>query len=208
MNKEESLRSIRYINVPEGMRVESDIFRLDKNIMLPVQLKTGESRLKAEDITLESITAGMLTVIAYDENHKDASYYKDFVLTIDPTFPDKLMKAAIAKEEQKDYEFSEELFLALLDYRNFGLVLGDSQGFETFCDGVFLGLARENVLHFFHTTNQLLIIYLFLTFFSALEGFLKYLSSSLRSSSFLNLTSSALFTMSVVIKLYSVLVIM
>ena len=190
------------------MRVESDIFRLDKNIMLPVQLKTGESRLKAEDITLESITAGMLTVIAYDENHKDASYYKDFVLTIDPTLPDKLMKAAIAKEEQKDYEFSEELFLALLDYRDFGLVLGDSQGFETFCDGVFLGLARENVLHFFHTTNQLLIIYLFLTFFSALEGFLKYLSSSLRSSSFLNLTSSALFTMSVVIKLYSVLVIM
>ena len=94
MNKEESLRSIRYINVPEGMRVESDIFRLDKNIMLPVQLKTGESRLKAEDITLESITAGMLTVIAYDENHKDASYYKDFVLTIDPTLPDKLMKAA------------------------------------------------------------------------------------------------------------------
>lgn len=113
MNKEESLRSIRYINVPEGMRVESDIFRLDKNIMLPVQLKTGESRLKAEDITLESITAGMLTVIAYDENHKDASYYKDFVLTIDPTLPDKLMKAAIAKEEQKDYEFSEELFLAV-----------------------------------------------------------------------------------------------
>ncbi len=113
MNKEESLRSIRYIHVPEGMRVESDIFRLDRNIMLPVQLKTGETRLKAEDISLESITAGMLTVIAYDENHKDASYYKDFVLTIDPTLPEKLMKAAIAKEEQKDYEFSEELFLAV-----------------------------------------------------------------------------------------------
>ncbi len=113
MNKEESLRSIRYIKVPKGMRIESDTFRLDPNIMLPVQLKSGASRLTEADISLESIVSGMLTLIAYDENHRDASYYKDFVLTIDSMLPDKLCKAAIAKEEQKDYEFSEELFLAV-----------------------------------------------------------------------------------------------
>ena len=113
MNKEESLRSIRYIKVPKGMRIESDIFRLDQNIMLPVQLAAGETRLTPEGISLESIVSGMLTIIAYDENHKDASYFKDFVLTVDPMLPDKLNKAAIAKEEQKDYEFAEELFLAV-----------------------------------------------------------------------------------------------
>ncbi len=113
MNKEESLRSIRYIKVPKGMRIESETFRLDPNIMLPVQLQQGVHSLMPDAISLESIVSGMLTLIAYDENHKDVSYYKDFVLTIDPTLPDKLCKAAIAKEEQKDYEFSEELFLAV-----------------------------------------------------------------------------------------------
>ena len=113
MDKEESLRSIRYIKVPEGMRIESETFRLDPSVMLPVQLKSAGARLTPADITLESIVSGMLTVIAYDENHRDVQYYKDFVLTIDPMLPDKLCKAAIAKEEQKDYEFSEELFLAV-----------------------------------------------------------------------------------------------
>ena len=113
MNKEESLRSIRYIRVPKGMRIESDTFRLDSSILLPVQLQAGSARLTEKDISLESIVSGMLTVIAYDENNSNASYYKDFVLTVDPTLPDKLLKAAIAKEEQKDYEFSEELFLAV-----------------------------------------------------------------------------------------------
>ncbi len=113
MDKEESLRSIRYIKVPEGMRIESETFRLDPSVMLPVQLKSAGARLTPADITLESIVSGMLTVIAYDENHRDASYFKDFVMTVDPTLPDKLNKAAIAKEEQKDYEFAEELFLAV-----------------------------------------------------------------------------------------------
>ncbi len=113
MKKEESLRSIRYIKVPKGMRVESDTFRLDPGIMLPVQLREGETRLTADGISLESIVSGMLTLIAYDENHKDVQYYKDFVFTIDPTLPEKLCQAAIAKEQQKDYSFAEELFLAV-----------------------------------------------------------------------------------------------
>ena len=113
LNREESLRSLRYIKVPKGMRIESPGFRLDPDIMLPVQLKTGEIKLKAEDISLEAIVSGMLTVIAYDENNINAEYYKDFVMTVDPTLPENLNKAAIAKEEQKDYEFAEELFLAV-----------------------------------------------------------------------------------------------
>ena len=113
MDKDGSLRAIRYIKVPKGMRIESDTFRLDPDIMLPVQLPQGSSRLRQEDISLESIVSGMLTLIAYDESHRDVQYYKDFVLTIDPMLPDKLCKAAIAKEEQKDYEFAEELFLAV-----------------------------------------------------------------------------------------------
>ncbi len=112
MDKQESLRQIRYIKVPDGMRIESDTFRLDSNVMLPVLLQPGQNKLTADSVSLESIVSGMLTLIAYDEKHRDCSYYKDFVLTVDPMLPDKLTKAAIAKEEQKDYDFSEELFLA------------------------------------------------------------------------------------------------
>ena len=111
--KEESLRSIQYIKVPRGMRVESGAFRLDPEIMLPVQLRPGETRLRAEDISMEAIVSGMLTVIAYDEAGRNTQYYKDFVMTVDPTLPEELNKAAIAKEKQKDYDFAEELFLAV-----------------------------------------------------------------------------------------------
>ncbi len=111
--KEESLRAIQYIKVPKGMRVESGGFRLDPDIMLPVQLKPGETRLRSEDISMEAIISGMLTVIAYDEAGRNTQYYKDFVMTVDPTLPEELNKAAIAKEQQKDYDFAEELFLAV-----------------------------------------------------------------------------------------------
>ena len=109
--KEEKLRTIRYIRIPDTIKGEG--FSIDPDKKIPVQLPQGASSLRKEDISLEAIISGMLTVIAYEENHPDFQYFRSFVLAADPSLPEKLNQAAIAKEQQKDYDFAEELFLAV-----------------------------------------------------------------------------------------------
>ena len=111
--EKDKLRSIKFVKVPKGLVLKTDSFQIDPERMIPVQLMPGATRLREEDITEESILAGMLSVIAYDEANPDFGYYRDFVRAADPTIAERLNEAAIAKEQQKDYLFAEELFLAV-----------------------------------------------------------------------------------------------
>ncbi len=111
--KNHELARIKYIRVPKNLKVVEGDFKIDENIKLPVQLKDGEKNLREEDLTIEQIVAGMLTLIAYDELNKDIEYYKAFVRAVEPNIAENLNNAAIAKQEAKDYDFAEELFLAV-----------------------------------------------------------------------------------------------
>ncbi|MDY5932276.1 MAG: hypothetical protein SPJ34_09660 [Candidatus Ornithospirochaeta sp.] len=111
--KEEKLRTLSYINVPSGLKLDLGSFRIDPSIKLPVQRPEGQKTLRSEDITVEAIVSGMLTVIAYDEAHPAFNYFRSFVLAVEPGIAEELNAAAIAKEQQKDYDFAEELFLAV-----------------------------------------------------------------------------------------------
>ena len=111
--KEEKLKAIQYISVQNTLKTDLGTFTLDPSIKLPVQLPPGKTELDADDVSVENIVSGMLTIIAYDENHKHFSYYKSFIDALEPGLAAELNKAAIAKEQQKDYDFAEELFLAV-----------------------------------------------------------------------------------------------
>ena len=111
--REEKLRQIEYISVPESIKNDLGAFKLDPKKKLPVQIPDGQSHLEAKDLTVENIITGMLTIIAYDEAHPNFTYYKSFIEALEPTLAEELNKAAIAKEQQKDYDFAEELFLAV-----------------------------------------------------------------------------------------------
>lgn len=111
--KEEKLRQIRYISVPESMNTKLGDFALDPSKKLPIQLPDGKKEMDEDDVSVENIVSGMLTIIAYDEAHPDFHYYKDFINNLEPGLAEKLNTAAIAKEQQKDYDFAEELFLAV-----------------------------------------------------------------------------------------------
>ena len=113
MTREEKTRQISYINVPETMKFSFGDFKVDAARKLPVMRPEGQKNLREEDITVENIVAGMLTIIAYEPEHPDFTYYCAFVNAVQPTTAEELNKAAIAKEQQKDYEFAEELFLAV-----------------------------------------------------------------------------------------------
>ena len=111
--KEDKLRQIRYISVPESINTKLGSFVVDPNKKLPVQLPDGKKDMDENDVSVENIVSGMLTIIAYDEAHPNFHYYKDFINNLEPGLAEKLNTAAIAKEQQKDYDFAEELFLAV-----------------------------------------------------------------------------------------------
>lgn len=111
--KEEKLRTIQYISVQNTLKTDLGTFTLDPSIKLPVQLPPGKNEIDPDDVTVENIVSGMLTIIAYDEGHKHFAYYKSFIDALEPGLAQELNKAAIAKEQQKDYDFAEELFLAV-----------------------------------------------------------------------------------------------
>ena len=105
----DKLNSITYINLPSFITGEM----VDRKIKVPVRIPDGQKRLSERDISLNSIVSAMIEVVAWDEKNKNAGYYKRFILGAEPGIVEKLNEAAIAKKEQKDYEFAEELFLAV-----------------------------------------------------------------------------------------------
>lgn len=107
------LDQITYIQLPESVKADFGTFKVDPSKKLPILRKEGHKHLSADDYTVENIVAGMVTAIAYDNENPDAAYYKAFVQAVDPTIVEKLNQAAIAKEQKQEYEFAEELFLAV-----------------------------------------------------------------------------------------------
>lgn len=111
--KEKKLDHIVYINLPDGLSQKIDDFKLDPAIPLPIELPLGKKNIEAEEVTIEAIVAAMLKIIAHKSSDKNFEYYKNFVLKAQPNAIEELNLAAITKQKQKDYEFSEELFLAV-----------------------------------------------------------------------------------------------
>lgn len=111
--KEKKLDHIAYINLPERFAKRIGAFNLDPSIPLPLELPLGQKQIDPDNVTLEAICAAMLTIIAYRPTDKHFEYYKNFILAAQPNAVEELNTAAIAKQQQKDYEFSEELFLTV-----------------------------------------------------------------------------------------------
>lgn len=111
--KEKKLEQIKYIKLPKELNKDFESLKLDPNKKLPVQLSPNKKELSEDDITVNNIITGMLTVIAYDEANENFDYYRAFINRVQPDLVKDLNTAAIAKEQKGEYEFAEELFLAV-----------------------------------------------------------------------------------------------
>ena len=110
----DALKNLVFITLPSSMERDINNFHIDSSIQIPVQLPDGKKSLDTNDeITLELIVAGMLKIIAFDFEHPHASYYRDFVLAVQPDAVEELNIAAIAQEQKENFAFAEELFLAV-----------------------------------------------------------------------------------------------
>ncbi|MGE4454260.1 MAG: tetratricopeptide repeat protein [Sphaerochaeta sp.] len=109
------LKHCIFISLPSSMERDIGSFHVDSSIKIPVQLPDGKTQIdNSTEISLELIVSGMLKIIAYNWEHEHASYYRDFVLAVQPDAPQELTLAAIAQEKKGNYPFAEELFLSVI----------------------------------------------------------------------------------------------
>lgn len=110
----DALRNILFIKLPASMERDINNFHVDSSIEIPVQRPEGNSSFDpVKDISVELIVAGMLKILAYQDDHEHASYYRDFVLALQPDAVQELNIAAIAQEQKHNFAFAEELFLTV-----------------------------------------------------------------------------------------------
>lgn len=107
------LKHILYISVPENINSEITGFKVDPGKLLPVETKSAESGFSPDDLSWEMIIAGMLKVLAWQPDHEDADYYREFVKAVKPEIGQELGSAGIIKAQEKDFEIALEIFLSL-----------------------------------------------------------------------------------------------
>ncbi len=113
MNLSNKTEGIVFINLPKDLEQTIGNFKVDPTIPIPLQLPENHDRMESEDVSIERIIAGMLKIIAWNPDHENFEYYRNFVLASQPESVEQLNIAAIAKEKKEDYDFSEELFLVV-----------------------------------------------------------------------------------------------
>lgn len=102
------LKDIRFITLPGDRKIGTTV--LSAKIPLPVEFSEGQD---PNDIDFNSIVAGLIKVVAWAPENNNYKYYKDILLELQPEVVKELNIAAISKSNKKEYEFAEELMLAV-----------------------------------------------------------------------------------------------
>ncbi|MDD9986130.1 MAG: tetratricopeptide repeat protein [Spirochaetaceae bacterium] len=113
MPRNDPLERIVFIDLPHVPDLRVGHFPIDPGIPLPLEMDTDADEVDPEEITWESIIAGMLKVLAYRPGHRDAAYFRRFVCAARPGINEELTEAGIFKARNGDLDLAEELFLAL-----------------------------------------------------------------------------------------------
>jgi tetratricopeptide (TPR) repeat protein len=114
---EKKLETLLYISLPDKLGRNIGSFTIDPAILLPVEAPEGaqqraDSDWDLSDISWEMIVSGMLKLLAWEPEHQHATYYRNFVLALQPDVVSDLTRMAIVKTENLDYNLAEELFRA------------------------------------------------------------------------------------------------
>ena len=106
-----------YLQVPSELARDVKDYSLDPSIPLPVEGRWSAGRSdevpNLAELSWEQIVAAMLKIMAWERNHTDFAYYRDFILAVRPEVWQELSATGIVKAQAKDFALAEEIFLAL-----------------------------------------------------------------------------------------------
>jgi len=107
------LDDIVFITLSDNLVIENTDFNFDKSIPIPVQLPDGKKEIDLkEGIKFEMIGSALIKVVAHLSDHPHSAYYRSMLISLQPDIVHELQVAAIAKANNGDLDFAEELFLA------------------------------------------------------------------------------------------------
>lgn len=110
----DKLKDIVYIQLPPHFSASVGSFAFDSTKELPVQLAENQSEIDvANGIRIEAIAAAIIKILAYYPTHPEIAYYRTLLLALQEDAEKELLLAAIAKAKVEEYDFAEELFLAI-----------------------------------------------------------------------------------------------
>lgn len=107
------LSKINYISLPATMEAETEGFKLDPSVLLPIESQVEDIQQTINALSWEMIIAAILKIMAWDPEHKDIPYYRQLITAVRPDIIEELTRAAFAKSNSHDYELAEEILTAL-----------------------------------------------------------------------------------------------
>ena len=110
---ERALASVVFVQLPESALKALGIAGVEAGTTIPVQTPGQIARFDASMVSVESILAGILRVLAWQPDHKLASVYRDLVKAMRPGLLAELSDAGVAKAQAREWDVAEEIFLAL-----------------------------------------------------------------------------------------------
>jgi tetratricopeptide (TPR) repeat protein len=110
---DDPLKNIIFISMPEDFERSIGSLTVGSSILMPVELPPGGQEWTPGELSWEMIVAGMLKILAYQPEHKDADYYRNFIMEVKPTIVEELSNTGILKARNRDFDVAEEIFKAL-----------------------------------------------------------------------------------------------
>ena len=106
-----SAENLLFIKLPDDFSLPVKDFVIRNDIPLPVFFE-GE-KFKVENLTEESIYAGILILLANDRQNPHLPYYRELIKKARPKLREELTSVAIMKARDEEFTFAEEIFASL-----------------------------------------------------------------------------------------------
>jgi Flp pilus assembly protein TadD len=113
MPDRDPLAGIGYVSVRGLKAPDIGEFRLDPEILLPIELPPGSRRPAASEISWQAIISAMLKILAYRPEAEHADYYRRFILAVQPDIKEEFTQAGIFKAGQGELELAVEIFRSM-----------------------------------------------------------------------------------------------
>ena len=110
---EAALSSVVFVQLPKEALDKLGFPGIEAGAPLPVQMPGVVQRFDASMVSVESVIAGILRVLAWQPQNKYSRQYRELVRTLRPGLRAELSDAGIAKAQSREWEVAEEIFLAL-----------------------------------------------------------------------------------------------